>query len=198
MANKPNDFDSVNPFSDFTPLPPGGYVCQILNAKEETSKAGNDMVVLMLDIVEGEHTNYFRDLFKKRKDNADNPASVKYPFDGMAYVNFTYEGKTTKKFKALCTSVEEDGKTIVWGDKFAESLKGATIGVIFRREESQGRGDNADKTFWNTKPYVFRSAQTIRDGDFNVPDDVPLKKDAAEEATPPGGFSSLSDDDIPF
>lgn len=198
MATKPKDFDSVNPFSDFTPLPPGGYVCQILNAKEETSKAGNDMVVLMLDIVEGDQTNYFRNLFQKRKDNADNPATVKYPFDGKAYVNFTYEGKTTKKFKALCTSVEEDGHTILWDDRFAESLKGATIGVIFRREESKGTGENEGKTFWNTKPFAFRSAQTIRNGEFTVPDDLPLKDDNASNVAPPSGFSTLSDDDIPF
>lgn len=193
MANKPQDFDSVNPFSDFKALPADGYVCQILNAKEEVSKAGNEMVVLVLDIVEGEYTNYFRDLYQKRKEN--NP-SAKYPFDGMAYVNFTYEGKTTKKFKALCTSVEEDGHPVVWGEKFAESLKGANIGVIFRREETEGKGDSAGKTFWNTKPFAFRSAQTIRDGEFKVPDDVPLQKEEAYE--PPSGFSQLSDDDIPF
>ena len=194
MANKPSDFDSVNPFSDYKELPPGGYVCEILNAKEEVSQAGNDMIVLMLDIVEGEQTNYFRNLFQQRKENSDNPASVKYPFDGKAYVTFTYQGKTTKKFKALCTSVEEDGKTIIWGSKFAESLKGAKIGVIFRREESEGRGDNEGKTFWNTKPYAFRSAQTIRDGDFTVPDDVPLAPSAETESN----FTALSDADIPF
>ena len=192
MANKPSDFDSVNPFSEYKALPSGGYVCEILNAKEEVSKAGNDMVVLILDIVEGEYKNYFRDLFSKRKEN--NP-SAKYPFDGMAYVNFVYNGKTTKKFKALCTSVEEDGKTIIWGSKFAESLKGAKIGVIFRREESEGRGDNVGKTFWNTKPFAFRSAQTIRDGNFTVPDDVPLQP--SSESTE-SNFTALSTEDVPF
>lgn len=193
MANKPTDYDNVNPFNDYRELPSGGYVCQILNAKEETSKAGNDMVVLVLDIVEGEYKNFFRDLWQQRKEN--NP-QAKYPFDGMAYVTFTYEGKTTKKFKALCTSVEEDGKTITWGSQFAESLKGATIGVIFRREETEGRGDNEGKTFWNTKPYAFRSAKTIREGDFTVPMDVPLANEPTN--APTNGFSKLSADEVPF
>lgn len=197
MANKPNDFDSVNPWNDFESLPPGGYVCQILNAKEEKSRAGNDMVVLVLDIVEGNYANYFRNWYKARKDASDNPSGVKYPFDGMAYVNFTYQGNTTKKFKALCTSVEEDGKQIKWGNDFAQSLVGANIGVLFRREESEGRGDNEGKTFWNTRVMAFRSADTIREGKFTVPNDKPLPQ---MESAPsmPQGFSTISDDDIPF
>ena len=201
MANKPNGFDEVNPWNDFEELPPGGYVCQILNAKEEKSKAGNDMVVVMLDIVEGEHANHFRNLFKARKDKSTNPFDVKYPFDGMAYITFTYEGKTTRKFKAFCTSIEESGRQIVWGDTFAESLKGAMVGVLFGREESEGKGKNEGKTFWNCKPVDFRSVDTIHKGDFKVPKDKPLPDTATQDPLAPSqpeGFTQLTDDEIQF
>lgn len=198
MANKPKDFDNVNPWSDFKPLPPDGYVCTILNAKEETSKKGNQMIVVFIDIAEGEYANYFRDLWKKRKEDSDNPSGVKYPFDGRAYVTFEYEGKTTKKFKALCTAVEEDGKTLMWNEKFAESMIGANIGVIFRKEETRGYGDNEDKTYWNCKPFAFRSAKTIREGNFSVPEDKPLKEETTASYAEPEGFSALSDEMIPF
>lgn len=202
MANKPNDFDSVNPYNDFEELPPGGYVCQILNAKEEKSNAGNDMIVLMLDIVEGEHANYFRNLYKARKDKSSTPFDVKYPFDGMAYVRFEYEGKTNRKFKALCTSVEKSGGKIVWGDGFAENLKGAKVGVLFGKEESEGKGKNEGKTFWNCRPVDFRSVGTIHNGDFKIPKDKPLTGNTANaeplEPSKPEGFTALTDDDIPF
>lgn len=200
MANKPNGYDEVNPWSEYEELPPGGYVCQILNAKEETSKAGNEMLVVMLDIIEGEHANYFRNLYKDRKDNSSDPFNVKYPLDGMAYITFEYNGKTTKKFKAFCTSVEESGGKIVWGDSFAENLKGAKIGVLFGREETEGRGKNEGKTFWNCRPVNFRSVQTIHDGNFTIPKDKPLESSSESELEPskPEGFTALTEDSIPF
>ena len=44
---------------EYEKLEAGGYICKIVNAKEEKSKSGKRMLVLQLDIIEGERKEYF-------------------------------------------------------------------------------------------------------------------------------------------
>ncbi len=58
---------------EFTNLPAGGYVCKIVDSEFTTSKAGNDMLNLKLDIAEGDFANYYQyffDRFKNWNNNA--------------------------------------------------------------------------------------------------------------------------------
>ena len=47
---KPRNYDSAEKYTGGKKLPAGGYICKIINVKEETSKSGNDMLVLAFDI----------------------------------------------------------------------------------------------------------------------------------------------------
>lgn len=168
---KPNDYDNVA-LSNFKELPAGGYVCRILKAEERVTSTDKPMLVIALDICEGQYSNYFMNLFKERKRNSNNPLNVKYPNNGMVYlVTVNAEGKTRKQFKSFVTSVEESGRRVAWGDGFCKSLEGATVGVLFGREEYEG---NDGKNHWSVKPFFFRSVEKILSGDWKTPEDRPL------------------------
>ena len=44
--NKPNDFDNVQAFGEYTPLPAGGYVCRIMGVEETVSSNGKAMIII--------------------------------------------------------------------------------------------------------------------------------------------------------
>ena len=60
-------------------LPAGGYICKILNVKNEKSKNGKKMLSVALDIAEGEFSGFFMNQYENRKktSNPENPA--KFP-----------------------------------------------------------------------------------------------------------------------
>lgn len=201
-----SDYDTVQ-VGGYKALPAGGYICRILDARAERAKStGNPMVVVALDIIEGEYTNYFQNKFLDRKANADDPTKVKYPNDGIArIVTMDSEGHTKKSFKGFCTAVENSNDIQLPREDvaFLAELKGKEVGVLFGREEYMGTDGKAR---WSTKPSFFRDVETIINGDFTVPEDRPLKEDRATAVMNaanamfgemPDSFSAASDD-IPF
>ena len=48
---------------EYERLNAGGYICKIVSAKEEKSKSGKRMLVLALDIIEGDKKDFFRNRF---------------------------------------------------------------------------------------------------------------------------------------
>jgi hypothetical protein len=191
-----SDYDDVR-IDGYTILPAGGYVCRILKAEETQSRSGKDMLKIGFDIIEGEHANYFRDLFNERKDaaSAEEKSSVKWPFNGTKWILYeTSDGKTARGFKGFCTALEDSGVTVWSRDKelLIDNLKDAPVGIIFRREESEYN----NKTSWRTVPWAFRSVESIRSGDFSVPEDKPLApKDTSWQEV---DTFSAAEDDIPF
>lgn len=202
---KPNNYNSTSVDGDFIVLPADGYVCQILGIEETVSQnSGKEMLKVALDICEGDYAGFFQMKWKEKKLGAENPSTVKYPSDGIAYiVTEDANGNCSKRFKGFCTALEDSGIE-VWGanDEFLiGNVKNAKVGVIFRREESEYNG----KTYWNTKPMTFRSVQRIEDGDYTIPDDKYLEKPIGfnpyTPTVPPtvetDSFSA-AEDDIPF
>lgn len=188
---KPKDYDDVR-VGDYRILPAGGYICKILNAEETESRNGKPMLKVSFDIDEGEYKGYFRDLFKGWKENSDDPATVKWPFTGTKWVMFyNSEGKTNRDFKSFCTALEDSGTKVWINDTFdVNGLRGATLGLIFRREEHEYNNARS----WRTVPVGFRSVKTIEDGNYNVPEDKPLPEPVLTETD---SFTAL-DEDLPF
>lgn len=188
---KPKDYDSVK-IGEPRILPAGGYICKILNAEETESRGGKPMLKVSFDIDEGEYKGYFRDLFKGWKENSDDPATVKWPFTGTKWVMFyNSEGGTNRDFKSFCTALEGSGTKVWINDTFdVNGLRGATLGLIFRREEHEYNNARS----WRTVPVGFRSVKTIEDGNFNVPEDKPLPEPVLTETD---SFMAL-DEDLPF
>lgn len=188
---KPKDYDNVK-VGEPRILPAGGYICKILNAEETTSRNGKPMLKVSFDIDEGEFKGYFRELFKGWKENSDDPATVKWPFTGTKWVMFyNSEGKTNRDFKSFCTALEDSGTKVWINDTFdVNGLKGATLGMIFRREEHEYNNARS----WRTVPVGFRSVKTIEEGNYNVPEDKPLPEPVLTETD---SFTAL-DEDLPF
>jgi len=168
---KPKDYDSVR-VGEAKVLPAGGYVCKILKAEETESRTGKPMIKMYFDIEYGEYAGFFRDLFEGWKDGADDPKSVKWPFNGTKWVLFlNNEGKTNRDFKSLCTSLEDSGTEVWRNDTFnVNAMKNAKLGIIFRREEHEYNNARS----WRTVPVGFRSVSTIEEGNYTVPEDKPL------------------------
>jgi hypothetical protein len=189
---KPKDYDDVKVGGDFKILPADGYVCEILKAEETKSRAGKDMIKFIFDISEGDFAGYFKDMYDNWKASSDDPKSVKWPFTGTKWILLlNNEGQTNRDFKSFCTALEDSGTDVWKNDTFdATALKGAKLGIIFRREEQEYNG----ATSWRTVPWGFRSVKAIEDGSFNVPEDKALPERTLTDAD---SFSAM-EDDIPF
>lgn len=191
---KPNNYDNVQ--TETKKLPAGGYICEIIQYEETKSKAGNEMLKVCLDIAEGEYKGFFAEMWTRAK-MAAFPNDAKYPHAGTSYiVTEDAEGNCSRSFKQFCTAMEDSGN-IVWDktDKLTD-LQGAKVGVIFRREETEYNGS----AYWQTKPMAYRSVDSIRSGDFKVPEDKPLQSSGYpqfQQPSAPQGFTAVTED-IPF
>lgn len=190
--NKPKNYDETQAMGEFHPLAPGGYVCRIMGVEETKNRNGGDMVVISLDIAEGEEKGYYTAQYR-----GDNRPGKKWGC--RVWQNVTDEqGSTSRGFKTFLTSVEQSnpGYTVVWGEGFCDSLKGKLVGGVFGRE--QYRNLNMEVK-WSTKCRFFRSVETIRQG-VQPPEDRYLEGEASTgsdvTANIPGQV--FTDDDLPF
>lgn len=188
---KPKDFETAKAFGEYEALPAGGYVCKIVGINETKSKAGNAMIKIAVDIAEGEEKGRFETAYKQNT-NMDK----KWPVAATIYqVVENKDGNTNGFFKTFTDTIVESNKgfEIQWGDKFAECFKGKLIGILFGREQYENR---EGKVVWGTKPQQgYKTVEDIRNGNFKVPEDKPLK---GMPASMPEGFEPIGDEDIPF
>ena len=190
---KPKDYDNVR-IGGFKVLPADGYVCRILKAEETESKTQRPMLKIAFDIEEGEYAGYFRTLFNERRDSADEPSEVKWPFSGTKWILLLdNEGATNRDFKSFCTALEDSGTSVWRIDDTLDisAMKDAKVGIIFRREEHEYN----NQTSWRTVPWGFRSVTAVQSGDYSVPEDKALSKVVSYDM--PDSFSA-AEDDIPF
>lgn len=198
MITKNADYDNTAAYGqgNFKTLPKGGYVCKIFKVGEKTDKNGNPMIHIAFDIVEGEYRDFFKESYRSKKENSDDPAKVKYPFEGQMWISTTdYEDrtKTSRKFKGFCTALEDSGTQVWNGNNFdMNAVNGAMLGIVYQNQEQEYNG----KTYWRAVPWGCRSVDSIREGDYFVPDDKPLPKPADD---PIEAFAAVdSNDEIPF
>ena len=171
--NKPQDYDTVQEYTGQTPLPPGGYVCRIMQVLETTAKSsGAPMLKIRLDIAEGEHKDCFAGLYR-----ADTNPDKKWKCVVNQLVYDPNNANTTNRgFKSFTTSAEKSnqGFVIQWGDRFGECFKNKLVGVVFRREQYVSDYDGSLQ--FSTKPAFFRSVEEIRKG-------VPIPADKLLDGT---------------
>ena len=216
--NRPADYDKVQEYGTFTPLPAGGYVCRIMSVEETASRAGAPMIKIFLDIAEGQFKDYFANQYRANT-RADKKWSYSAIINQLVY-DTSGNNSTNRGFKTFVTSVCESnqGFNVAWGDGFSACFKNRLVGVLFGREEYIGTDG---KTHWSTKALNFRSVKTIRDGGFEIPADKPLvsvdavadpfappqtPQPAAQQKSAPAGVPDLQDfeeilvpeSDLPF
>jgi len=187
--DKPYGYDETQALGEYKALPAGGYVCRIMAVEETKSQSGNDMLKISLDIAEGEFRNRFADMYRSNTRPDKKRGCVAYQ------LVYDTSGGTNRGFKSFCTAAEESnpGFTIQWGPAFGKCFQNRLIGVIFGREEYIG---NDGKAHWSTKPKFFRSAEKIRKGDFEVPEDKYLPN--SQPAANYSGYPAAAQTADPF
>ena len=182
----PKAREGVKPIhsGEFTPLPADGYVCKIVDAEIGTSKAGNDMLILNVDIAEGDFVGYFQD-FADRFNKWNNSAVIRQLiYDTQKKNKGEYESNATEdkvsgRLLGLVENIEDSNPNFnFWANNEymdTDALKGKLIGIVFAEEEYQNQnGELATRA----TARITKSVADIRDGNFTVP--RPKKLDASK------------------
>lgn len=171
---------------EYEKLNAGGYICKIKSAKEEKSKTGKRMLVIALDILEGDK----KDFFKKRFDE-DTRTEKKWPA-GAIYRQMLEGEKAAGFLKGLITSIEASNEGFKW-DWDEKKLANLKCGAIFGEEEYE-KLDGSVRT--STKVKFIRTVKSIEEGNFKIPEikKLPQKGEAFEDFV----NSVTSDEELPF
>lgn len=177
---------------EFTPLPPGGYVCRVCHAFISQSKSGKDMLTLFVDIAEGDFAFHFQ----RAADRVKNFDSSKQWDNAGIYRQLILhnDGRVSPFFKGLLTCFDKSNPNLNLNLANFEPqiLRGALIGFIFAQEEyTKNNGKLGTRTFIKF-PLVVND---IREGNFNVP---ALKKIAEQGNDFMKDSTPVDNEDIPF
>lgn len=195
MITKFKDYDEIQVFEGGAQLPVGGYELTIVGAKVEQF-TNCEILKIAFDIVNHEQfSGFYANRFKSAK--AQNPDAkwggvfdVFIPKDDGSEL----DGYTKQAFKRFITSVEKSNEGYVWNwDE--KSLKGKAFGGIFGREEFITK--EGDRKF-AVKCRFPRSIDSIRNGDYKIPEDKLLKGLNTATATLDDYEEILDPDDMPF
>lgn len=189
MINKFNGYDDIQVFEGGAALEPGGYELRIIGAKVEQFTSCQILKVAF-DIVNNEkYAGFYSTRFKAAK--AQNPNAkwggvfdVFIPKDDGT----EYDGYTKQAFKRFITSVEKSNEGYIWNwDE--NSLKDKMFGGLFGRE--QFKTNEGDLKF-AVKCRFPRSIESIKSGDFKIPEDKLYKEKASSNAS----FGDINDYEV--
>lgn len=184
-------FEKKKTVNTSDPLPAGGYVAKIMGA-ELIKYDWGDVLKLSFDIAEGEQKEFFAMQYRGNT-NEDKKWKgtfrITIPNEESEY--FESQLKTWSNFIA-CMEESNAGYIFDWDEaKFKNKL----IGVLFRNKEWEYN----NMTGWTTECCAVRSAIDIREGNFKIPRDKPLKNRPSSAGV--SGFTEATaedDDDLPF
>lgn len=199
MITKPQGYDEAPAYTgEFTTLPAGLYVCEILGVKQEEYN-GHSRFVMQFDIAEGEQKGFYQ-----KQYNAEKQMNQAAKYKGIHRQNMEEQGLPF--FKGLMTSVERSnqGFHFPWGTKGNEkTLVGKRFGAVMGREEFL-TPDNQRRMA--TKIVQIRSIDGLKDA--KIPEDKLLSDPVPEKATgtqasqaDSDGFMNVPDDvdeELPF
>ena len=166
-------------------LPVGGYVAKILNAEEVTYSWGS-VLEIFFDILEGAHAGFFKKDFDAQQGE-DKKWRGKYRLSVPKDDGSEKDGWTKRTFNNAIYCIEDGNPGYHWNwDE--TTLKGKTVGVLFRNEEWEYNGN----TGWSTRAYALAGVGDIKDGKFKMPKDKPLKNKQSSTPAIPGGFEETT------
>ena len=180
-------------------LPAGGYVAKIMKA-EIAEYSWGDVLIISFDIAEGDYKGYFR----KRWD-ADASSDYGQKWKGNFRLNIPsekskYPDSDKRAFNNAIWAIQVSNPKYKWAWQ-EETLKGKMIGVLFRNKEWEKDGN----TGWTTECCTVTSVDDIRNGDFTIPKDKPLKntsttRTSAQEVSAAAfeTAATVDDDEVPF
>lgn len=193
---KPNDYESVQGYGEYTPIEDGGHYLVIKKVEEKSTRNGGTMLTVSFDMDKNDRqAGYYTTQYKNDKRNPKKWGGVTYVFP------FDKEGNTSRQFKTFCTCVEHSNNAkIAWGAQFNAWFAGKKVGGTFGKEEYMGNDGKVHKA---TKLFWFNSTEAIANG-VEIPKErtmEPMQQSFAnnEPLEIDDDFSLMADDDdIPF
>ena len=191
---KKRNFDRTNVYREVEKLPAGGYVIKILNAKEEEYDWGSRLAIAF-DIEEGEYKGFYN-------RNFQNQTTEDKKWKGVFRLNIPKEDGseqdewTQKKFNTTIVAIEDSNNGYFWNWDEA-TLKGKVVGALFNNKEFEFNGKHG----FFTNCHSFVNAETIRSGNFKIPNDTLLRGSSNAPKTDASGFMSIPDgidEELPF
>jgi len=184
MLKRPDDWDNIEGIEvgNGAKLPPGPYACRITIAYAKSSQKGNPMLVLELDVDQGEYVSFFSNRGKS------------------AVFRQLTEGKSMPYFKGLIDAIEASNP----GYKFdfdPKSLINRRCCAVFGEEQFIGNDGGIAVA---TKIMYITTLQRLSEGDIQTPQLKKVNRPAAQSQYPhPPFFTSddglgLDDYDLPF
>lgn len=173
------------------PLPAGGYVAKILNAKVDEYSWG-EVLVISFDIADGEYKDFFS---KQYKENTRDDKKWKGNFRlTVPQESNQYFDSQKRTFGNAIWAIEESNPGYHW-DWNEAALNGKMVGVLFRDREWEIDG----KTGMTTEACTFVSVEDVRTNNFKMPKPKMLNK-AASQTESNSNFSAIDDvdDSLPF
>lgn len=191
-----NNWENVKTASEFVPLPAGGYIVELRNAKikEYKNRDGDtfERFEIALDIAEGEFKDYYAKEFCNQTNEDKKWKGVLRLY--MPKEDGSEQDEWSKSsFKSLIEAVEESNPGFHW-DWDESKLRGKKIGCLFRLEEWEYNG----KTGKKAQPFKAVSVEKIKSGNFKIPKEKLLEKNASAPTAPAPEFRDIPDEDVPF
>lgn len=153
---KINNWENIKENNGFEKLPVGGYIIKILNVQDVAEK---EYLKVSFDIADGEYKGFF-----KKQYDGDNRADKKWPNAG-SFVR-SYKSTAESMFKGFANAVENSNKGYAF-DFNEKSLVGKQVGIVVGLEEYVNqKGAVRERTYVS----AVRSVETIKRGDFKIPD----------------------------
>lgn len=202
MINKPQGYDEALAYTgEFTQLPAGLYVCEILGVKQEEYN-GHNRFIMQFDIAEGDQKGFYQ-----RQYNMEKQTNQSAKYRGVHRQNMEDQGLPF--FKGMMTSIERSnqGFHFPWGKQGNEkTLIGKKFGAVMRRE--QFLTNDGEKRF-STKIFQIRSIDGLKEAkipeDKLLDDGEPSKGAAPTPVSDPAlakdGFMNIPDgidEELPF
>lgn len=185
-------------------IPAGGYICEICKVEVSTSKKGNEMLVLQIDVADGDYKNFYHKAFEQAKSKF-----------GQAYWGAVYrcvisapDGNISYPLKLFLRALQDSNDGLAFDDDgFDEKiLVGKQCGFVFGEYETK-KIKQGNTHYTATKPSATYSIANIRAGNFVVPE-IERFAIAATQKKPTAksepehellkGAEPVGNDDLPF
>ena len=187
---KPSDYENVQT-GDFIPVAPGGHHMIIKQVREEQTKTGKPMLVVLVDFADNDsQPKYMSQMFE-----SDIRPDKKWPRAGVIYVvSVDANGQCSRNFKTFITSFERSNKCEVnWceGPAFVAQFVNKKIGGVYGRVESEYNGERRIRC----ERRWFCEAERVEKA--NPPADK-LMQNAAPAAPAVPTFTEVKTEELPW
>lgn len=168
---KIENWANIKENNGFEKLPVGGYIVKILNVQDVAEK---EYLKVSFDIAEGDHKGFF-----KKQYDEDTRQDKKWPNAG-SFVR-SYKSTAESMFKGFANAVENSNKGYTF-DFNEKSLVGKQVGIVVGLEEYVNqKGAVRERTYVS----AVRSVDTIKKGDFKIPETKKLDLTKTASTTKP-------------